>query len=469
MNRAKKPPGCSFPVEMLSRRGFLQGAAAGAAGFVGDPAIAGRLQRLVEGGLRPELVTVTDTGFAAWWPSDAPADTVLRIAKAGGGAVRELVLDRGRTVHAAGVDDLEPGTRYVYELRSGTRRVPRSFANPGRFTTLRPPPGPLLATIAVLNDMHLGEGCSGTITNLGGRSLPPCFRNGDYGLEMSRAAVAEIAALRPDFVLANGDLTDRGRPGDIAGALDLLRGSGVPFGVTRGNHDRRLPGECAPDGDCLRAEAFPERAPWDGSLDSVHRVGARVAVVGLDSCHPGSGDGQLLPAQLAWLDDRLWELRAEGRIVVLAFHHHVALLSNATHPPPLLFGVPRDRGADELVKVLGRHDHVKLSLHGHTHRNYVGYEPALGKRLPFLENGACKEYPAGYALVRVYEGGIVRTFHRMTTDFARAWVKTTAGQIWGRHSDYTRGPLSSRAFVTDFAARSGPPHTAYGPVPFVGS
>jgi hypothetical protein len=303
----------------------------------------------VRGGLRPELVTVTQRGFAAWWTTDAPADTTVRIARADGrGRVRELRLARGRTIHAAEVEGLRPDTVYRYELRSGGRAVRRSGSNPGRFRTLPRLEGRRLATIAVLNDMHVGERCSGTVTEVNGRSFPPCFTATDYAFRMTRAALREAKAARLDLLVANGDLTDRGRPDEVRRALALLRGTGLPLLIMRGNHDRRFheTTACSEDGDCLPAQAFPSHPVGDHALTSLARVGRRVAVVGLDSCDPETGDGRLdHGGQLAWLDATLARLRAEGRIALVCFHHHVANQANATHPPPLFFGVTRRAAA----------------------------------------------------------------------------------------------------------------------------
>ena len=414
----------------------------------------------IRGGFEPELVTVTDSGIAAWWPTEAPADTTLRIAKADGSAFRELRLERRREIHVAAIDGLEPGTTYRYELRSGGRRMPRTEANPGRFTTLSPPQGRLLATVAVMNDLHVGEDCSGTITSAAGSSVPPCFTAEDYAYRMTRAAIDDVRKKHDvDLVIANGDLTDRGRPDEVTRAVDAFGRARAPVRITRGNHDRRLPEAvgCGPAGDCLATRA---------ALTWVHRLGDRVGIVGLDSCDPDTGDGRLdLGDQLGFLDRSLTELRAEGRHAIVAFHHHITHHANTTHPPPLFFGVRADRGGQACLDVLARHPHVRLALHGHTHRNYVSYDPACGARLPFLENGAVKEYPAGYAILRIHEDGLVREFHRMTDRFCREWVRTTAGQIWGRHAQYTRGTLASRSFVHQYdAVLPDVPASVLGPV-----
>jgi Icc protein len=452
----------------LTRRQALGVAGAGALALSLPEPLRSAAQGL-EGGLQPELVTVTQRGFAAWWCTDRPADTSVRIARADGrGGVRRVRLARRQTVHAARLGELTPDTEYRYELRSGGRAMPASAANPGRFRTLPRLEGNRLATIAVLNDMHVGEQCSGTATSLGGESVPPCFSAPDYAYRMSRAALREIGWLRPDLVIANGDLTDRGRPGEVSRALELLGATRRPVLVTRGNHDRRFhEGGCGEDGDCLRRDAFPERALGDHALTSVSRVGDRVAVVGLDSCDPESGEGRLdLGGQLAWLDGTLRALRAEGRIVILCFHHHVATAANSTHPPPLFFGVSPARGGLDALRVIGSHQ-VPLVLHGHTHRNYLARDP-LAPRTWFLENGAAKEYPAGYALLRVHEDGIVRTFHRPVSDFTRRWTRTSAQQVWGHQPDYTRGTQASRSFVLRFGevaeGESGPAPSIIGPL-----
>jgi predicted phosphohydrolase len=456
----------------LTRRHALTSAAgATAAAALPADAVAQALTDLVRitpgPALEPELVTVTDTAMAAWWRTDRPADTTVVLEALDGpeaGQVRELRLEEGRTVHAARVEGLRPGTRYRYELRSGGQRVslgPATEADPGEFRTLVPPPGPLLARIALLNDIHVGEQVSGQLVGTPAGSLPPAYTGDDYAFRMLQAAVGELRDRPIDLVIANGDLTDRGREDEVRRALAGLRELPFPLLVTRGNHDRRLEGACAADGDCLRVQAFGGQGEGDHVLRSVARVGPRVAVVGLDSCDPTSGDGRLdLGGQAAWLEEQLVALRREGRETIVAFHHPIL---RETDPPSFSDGV--DAGGAEVLAVLGRHEHVRLVVSGHSHRNNLGFDPAIGQRLPFLENGATKEYPAGFALLDVFEGGIMRTFHRPVTDFSREWVRTSAQQIFGFHPTVTRGSLASRAFVTGFAsptlatAQVAPPRT----------
>lgn len=459
----------------LRRRELLLGAGAGAAALAVPSWAHGQLpvpvplpldpQTYPQGGLRPELVTVTEHGFAAWWRTEEPADTTVRLGREGG-RMREITLGRGVRVHAATVQGLRPGTRYRYELSSNGRVLASSGDNPGRFRTLESPGGRRLARIAVLNDLHVGEKCSGTATNLGETSVPPCFSAPDYAARMVGAAVRSIRRVNPDLVIANGDLTDRGRPDDIRRALKLLRRLRIPVLITRGNHDRVLPGakECGEDGDCLRTFAFPKRAPGDHALTSVRRVGRRLTVIGLDSCDPQTGEGRLdLGGQIEFLDRQLTIARRERRRAIVAFHHPVTIAAISTALPPVTFGVGMEQGGKDCLDVLARHPHVDLVLHGHTHRNYVSYDERNPHRLPFLENGAVKEYPGGFGLITLRERGLTRTYHRMTEPFCRGWNRTSAQQYHGRHPDYTLGPLTARAFTSSRDGRLRPAPTLLGP------
>lgn len=429
----------------------------------------------VSGGLIPELVTVTERGFVAWWITDEPSDTTV-VLTAPGKAPRTLVLERDQTIHVAAVGNLKPGTTYTYELRSGGQAIPTNRWHTGKVTTLRPPPGRLLATVALMNDLHVGEDCSGTIKTIGDTSYPPCNKGGDYAVRMTSASVRAIRALRPrpDFVFVNGDLTAEAQPDQVPTAFAILRRAKLPFDVTRGNHDRRHGGTCAPDNDCFRQAARPKSAAGAAQVHWAHDLGRRLTAIGLDSADPDSGSGRLdLGGQLEFLDAQLKRTQRAGRRVLVGFHHPITTYAELSVEPPVLFGVSPTDGGNDALALLARYDHVSLVVHGHTHRNYVSYDPGAGTRLPFLENGAVKEFPGGFGLLRFYEGGVLRTFHRVSEPWCRTWIATTATQVYGRHPDYTRGPLSSRAFATSYAdpAKNPPGSTAPGAPdpPFVGS
>jgi len=405
-----------------------------------------------------ELNTVTDTSMTATWGTDAPSDSTVCVGRSADALVCRTV-EQDVTLHQATFDGLSAGTRYVYELRSAGRSIPGAAASTGAFTTLTPPSGRHVLDVGILNDTHVGEGCSGTAFNapLAGTSFPPCFSAERYAARMLEAAVAELNVQRPDLVIVNGDLTDTAKPGELAEVKRILSNLTMPWYVTRGNHDR--PGQagseaCGADRDCFRQVFYPDMPPG--------RVYRSVAVKGvrfllLDSSD-ASGIGDLTDArQNLWLRGELAAHPTERTFVV--FHHPVAAVASASQAPPVVFGVTAARGGKDFTDLVGRSPQVRGVLGSHTHRNYVAY--ATG-RAPYVENGTSKEYPGGYAVLRVFEGGWTRSVHRIGTDcaFCRSWVATTRGEYNGDYPMYTLGSLSARNFTAvDDCELDTPPTT----------
>lgn len=114
----------------------------------------------------------------------------------------------------------------------------------------------------------------------------------------------------------------------------------------------------------------------------------------------------------------------------------------------MIFGVAPGKGQQEFLETVGDSPQVVGVFAGHTHRNFVGYAPESGRRTAFVENGPSKEYPGGFGVVSVYDGGWMRTFQRLRDcAFCRDWIETTRGQFNGLYPLYTLGPLSARAFT----------------------
>src|SRR5262249_13224245 len=74
----------------MSRRELLAAAGIGAGALALAPFARAKPPAGLAGGLAPELLTVTPNGFAAWWPTDSPADSSVRISRANGSGAREL-------------------------------------------------------------------------------------------------------------------------------------------------------------------------------------------------------------------------------------------------------------------------------------------------------------------------------------------------------------------------------------------
>ncbi|MEA2459627.1 MAG: 3,5-cyclic-AMP phosphodiesterase [Thermoleophilaceae bacterium] len=129
------------------------------------------------------------------------------------------------------------------------------------------------------------------------------------------------------------------------------------------------------------------------------------------------------------------------------FHEPVAEYADTYALPPIVFGVRPDRGGEDFLTLVAANPQVSGVLGSHTHRNFVSTSLASGPRTVFLENAATKEYAGGYGILRVYEGGWMRTFHRLACQFCRQWIETTRNEYDGQYPTYTLGSLSARNFV----------------------
>lgn len=414
-----------------------------------------------------ELVTVTDTSFAATWTTAEASDTTVCVE--GRSCVRQEVSTR---FHYAEVTGLEPATRYAYSLRSAGVDQPPSATNPGSFTTLVPPPGRHLFDFALLSDVHAGEECSGTAATLPPPvgSVPPCFRSAagepPYAATIAVAAVQELNARGIPLALLNADNTSHAEYEQVAELKGIFDGFAGSWHAARGAHDRagQNPDEsrCGEDGDCFRTLLFPDR-PAGRIFYSFDAGGHHF--VALDSAKPGDGSGDLTdPEQLAFLEGDLEAARAAGKRTFVFFHHPVTEYANTTSVPPVIFGVRPDQGRDEFLALLARFPNVVGVLNSHTHRNYVSYAQASGFELPYIENGPTKEYPAGYSVFRLYEGGYTRNFHRLRCAFCRSWASRTRDEYFGLYPQYTLGTLSARNFTHVYGcdAPTPPPSPPFG-------
>lgn len=454
--------------------------------------------------LHTELVTVTDTEAVVTWftgdparpdaygrpsPSEAPGRVLIGTSP-DPATWNEVGAHDPTAYHHVRVRGLQPGTRYFFRAESaGLPAVPTTVsplrpdpANAGVFTTLVPPPGRELARVAWMNDLHIGEHASGLAVSddrLPGGGFPPGFpadANDPYWRFMTRGAVADARAHGARLLLANGDLTSAAEPEGLSEArahLDtfgLLGGHGpadragarlvsgrgpAAYFVTRGNHDRARPGaDCSPVpghpdlGDCF-ADTF--RAGFEpASTRFAVRAGTRHAAyrfVGLDSANIVDGTGQLPDEQLEYLLAQL----ETGDPTFVVFHHHSSDQGTTLSVPPVTFGVDQ-RDAARFRELVGRHDNVVGVYNGHTHRNLRSRSLQTGD-VPFFEGAAVKEYPGGYTIVRLFEGGYMVNFWKTSSPDARAWSERSRGEYLNLYPYYTLGGFSDRNWTYDTDAR----------------
>ena len=193
--------------------------------------------------------------------------------------------------------------------------------------------------IAQITDMHVkpeGEMLSGTLDSYASLA----------------AAITRIGGLdpRPDLLVATGDLTADGTPGEYQALRDLLSGLAMPYLLLPGNHDIR---------ENLR-DAFPGQ-PWEDGKFLLYAVDDwPVRVIALDTVIPGDHRGQLCPGRCRWLDGKLGEASDKPTIVML---HHPPFATAIAHMDRM--GMQDTTG---LAEVVARHGQIIRILCGHVHR-----------------------------------------------------------------------------------------------------
>lgn len=170
--------------------------------------------------------------------------------------------------------------------------------------------------------------------------------------ENLRLLLQEIKHLKPDRILATGDLSEDGSKKSYRTLQHLFSQLRIPVLALPGNHDD------AP----LLARTFP------GS--PVRRVTVSVCgawqIIRLNSCMPGRPEGRLDAASLVELEDLLRVNRQQPKLIAL--HHQ-----------PLLIGCAWiDRypltEASAFMRLVGQYPAVKAVMFGHVHQGFESIE-----------------------------------------------------------------------------------------------
>jgi hypothetical protein len=168
-------------------------------------------------------------------------------------------------------------------------------------------------------------------------------------------------------------------------------------------------------------------------------LGVTLAVI--DTSVPGKASGGVAVETLDWLD----QLAADADSPVLVFGHHHPWNPDSSERPEAYFGINPD-DSDRLVEVVARRPRIAGYFAGHTHRNRVRRFSATGP-VPWVEVACVKDFPGAWAEYRVYEGGILQVFRRISAPEALAWSEKTRDMYGGIYGDYAFGALDERCFA----------------------
>lgn len=473
-------PGCDFTRRDLLQWTAVAAAAPVAAGTFGVTAAAASGADDVSPA-NLELVTLTeDRAVLTWYTGltgtndglgrmvPAPADGEVRwgthpdrLHRTTGG------LWPHTPYHHVELTGLEPGRTYYYQAFSQGKPVPPTpftlisgnavgaspyglgTTGPFSFTTPQPPPGRHLLTIALCNDLHVGETRAGVV---GGQpqyigitqepGLPP------YPEVMLTSLVEDVKALGADYLLAAGDISAEAVPVDLSRAHELLGRFGLyrdDYFVTRGNHDRAHLGDPYADcragrwqgNDCFEDRFFP------GSSEPTYftRDLRGLRVIGIDTYDkPGDGGdpGALSLEQLDWFRDQLHQDQDRPTMV---FGHHPLVVQDSAFP------ISPSNSLDPAQASVIFSDYARmpgLFLHhaGHTHRNKRTISP-LAPAVTHQEIAAGKEYPGGFSLLRLHTGGFALNFYKCRSPLARRWSERSRQEILGFWPQFALGAAVS--------------------------
>ncbi|MEO3871076.1 metallophosphoesterase family protein [Nonomuraea sp. B12E4] len=495
-------PGCDF-----TRRDLLRWSAVAAASplFAGAAVGGGVAQASSRGGdVSPanlELVTLTeDRAIVTWYTgytgSDdglgrmepAPADGEVRwgtrpdrLNRVAGG------LSNHTPYHYVELEGLEPGRTYYYQARSNGKPVPPTpftlisgnavgtsdhgldGSGPFSFTTPKPPPGRFLFSIALCNDLHMGETQAGLV---GGQpqyigitqepGLPP------YPEVMLEALVRDAHLLGADYLMAAGDISAEAVPVDLSTAGRMLSRFGryrQDYFVTRGNHDRAHVGDpyagCRAGqwqgNDCFHDAFFPGSEP----TYFTRQLPEGLRVIGIDTYDkPGNGGdaGALSTDQFDWFRSELAKDRDRPTLV---FGHHPLVVQDSAFPISASNSLDAGQAQTILQDYAGT---PGLFLHhaGHTHRNKRTISP-LAPKVTLQEVAAGKEYPGGFSLLRVHTGGFALNFYKTRSDLARRWSERSRQEIMGYWPQFALGSsVSDRNTVVARDLSGLRPHSGHG-------
>ncbi|MFJ5529740.1 metallophosphoesterase [Streptomyces sp. NPDC093261] len=417
-----------------------------------------------------ELVTLTEDRAIITWYTGAPGtdDGLGHMSPAAteGEVVygthparlsRSAAEDRPTAHHHVELTGLEPGQTYFYQARSqGVPATPTplhlvrgnavgtsrhgldSPGGPYSFTTPQPPPGRHLLSIALCNDLHLGETTAGLV---GGvpllRGVAQRRGGAPYPEIMSRSVVEEARRRGADVLLVAGDISAGGAPRDLTQAKRILDGFGThgrDYFVVRGNHDRAGHGDCgACAGGC--GDGFREAFLGAEEPSYFTRDLGGLRIIGLDTYEKdgnGAGTGGLGAGQLSWFRALLREHKEQPTVV---FGHHPLAVPDSVFPVTGGQRIER-RQARSILDAYAGAPGVFLHHAGHTHRNKRSVLPRA-PHVGMQEVSAVKEYPGGFCLLRIHSGGFALNHYKAESASAREWTERSrrvAAGLWPHHA-----------------------------------
>ncbi len=290
------------------------------------------------------------------------------------------------------------------------------------------PLGVYMWRFAHLSDPHLASDRDGVWNNRFLCTMMP---------EVMACLRRDLALLRPDFILATGDIASTQTRAAMLEAQEMMDSLGFPYYPMGGNHDFVLE-----DSRKWFLEAFAKHLPapqtyysfchknlrfialdawWLWQDGTVSKVSEASVAKGLEKTLAGAR-WVVPPEQLTWLDSEL--AKQTDVPTAIAVHYPAVPIPQRLHRPAFKNGGCLQNG-DLLVEILHRHKQVKAIFSGHVHINFI--EDING--IVQVVTGALPEYPVEYRDVQVFDDRMeVYTLGLSDTAFAKQSL--IAGKEW---------------------------------------
>ena len=225
-----------------------------------------------------------------------------------------------------------------------------------------------------------------------------------------------IERVRPELIVASGDLTHRGLPEQHERAATFLRGFGLPLHVVPGNHD--IP-YTFPARFTRTFETF-ERT-W-GTPQPVYRSEG-LLIVGLNSVRAWRHQsGGLRRRQLEWAAAQFADA-ADGTFRVAVLHHHLLGAPWRSRKKPV---AQRNRVLAALVDA-----GAELILAGHIHQGAISERREFEIASPGGERGATVSIAPGLGQPRPDRRGEARGLHVYEIEPTTIGVQTYIWRVDG--------------------------------------
>lgn len=253
-----------------------------------------------------------------------------------------------------------------------------------------------------LSDLHLGSYRDGIWNNLFLCTMMP---------EVMVCLKEDLAKLKPDFLLATGDIASQQTRDAMFAARDFMDSLGFPYFPMGGNHDFVLK-----DSRQWFLDAFSKHLPvnrtyysfthknlhfcvldawWLWSDGSLSEISEASVVAELDTTLKGAR-WVLPPHQIEWLRH---DLTVHAKLpTIIAVHYPLIPIPARMRRPTFNDGGCLENGP-LLLDFLSAFPQVKAVFSGHVHMHFVEQFNGVAQ----IVTGALPEFPTEYRDIHVYE------------------------------------------------------------------